>query len=1400
MATTFKHNSFIYLCLLLALRLTPQEYHVNVEHFSVDEGLSHREVHDVFQDSRGLIWISTRYGLNRFDGHRFTWFTKEKHGLSSNQIQQVVEDAQGWLWVFSSLEGSDDVFDFIDLLNVRTLELMPWSVRQAPFSPAEIVACIASPERMLFIGTKDGACWKLDSTGAFAEIPLPEVQNFTPKYCSSDGFLWGAEYQPKAFNLLKISTSGKVLQKHIHRMDGDIAIAGEDEEGQLWYQLMTIQNQSTVFYIEPDGRQEKYDLTQTPFGDISQKLDYGQWFYLHPDNHSIWCTVENLFSIAPPNDGRVISLTEKHNGLSFSPTLFFARDGICWVGTIDGVYAIRFEPSRFRNFLSVPYQEADLLGRIECRGIAKGLDGNLYVNSYAGTFQLAPGGQTLNKNYLARSDADKWASMAMYNDPAGDVWFGWLRPAERDAQSGTLTFYQLPAGKETMSIWSIFRQPSGRMWFAGLNGDFAYLEPGADTLQFFNNYGSFEELKRANILAMQQRPDGKVWLATNTGLYLFDPVQQKILERYWTGGEDQFYLPHDNIHHLYQDGDSLLWLATGGGGLIQLTVGSTQLAEGKSQSPNSLRESSISQISQFLKSNGLSSNVLHAVYPDEFGNLWLSSEYGIIQFNKASKLSRTFLPGDGLPHYEFNRISHYQAADGQLYFGGLNGVTTFHPRDFQDFAAVNDAPLVLLDLEQFDGQQNKMVNKLPGFVEHPEIVLRPGDRVVNLEFALLDYHAAERIRYAYRVEGVDEKWTYLRENHINLSGLPYGDFVLKIKGQAATGVFSSQQLVIPLRVLKPFYLKNWFLLFAALFLLLAGPVFYIIRTRQLKSQKHQLETEVQQRTETIREQNVQLEAQAVELRHLDEVKSRFFANVSHELRTPLTLLLGPIGSVLKSAQLDNRNFMLLKKAQRSGKDLLHLINEILDLSKMESGRMELHEKPARLYPLLRRWFLQFESHARLQGLELVFEYDASEAMQVLLDEEKLEKVVNNFLSNAIKFTPKGGRVTLHLAAFDSSLLLTVADTGRGIHPDDVPQVFDRFYQTSRPDAPAEGGTGIGLALVNEYAQLFGGKTWVNSALGKGSTFFFEFPKKEVAAGGWELLPVEEELETVASISAVTAANEMFAGNGHPIPPYGRASVLIVEDNPELRDYLRLILEEKYQVATAENGAVALQILESGVPSADPSILQSFHPSILVSDIMMPVMDGYQLLEKLKSDDRFRHIPVVMLTARAGLRDKLKALRIGVDDYLLKPFEEEELLVRIENLLTNSRNRQTLPAGPATEKRAAPVLSQADADWLAEVEQWAQEGLKKQLLSVNWLSTQANLSERQLRRQLKKTTGLTPQQYLAELSLQEARRLLETGKYPTVAEVAYAVGYKDAAAFSRSFRNHFGKSPSAYLPA
>lgn len=572
---------------------------------------------------------------------------------------------------------------------------------------------------------------------------------------------------------------------------------------------------------------------------------------------------------------------------------------------------------------------------------------------------------------------------------------------------------------------------------------------------------------------------------------------------------------------------------------------------------------------------------------------------------------------------------------------------------------------------------------------------------------------------------------------------------------------------------------------------------------------------------TLTDQNLLIQAQSEQLKALDAAKSRFFANVSHELRTPLTLLTSPIKTLLKENQLTEKQTQLLHMAERSGQQLSQLINEILDLRKLEMGKMNLSPEPTELRTYFETYFAQFESLAAQKQIDYQLSFAIPEQAIADLDREKCRQILFNLLSNAFKFTPPGGRIEVSIKEMDDTLSIRVADNGPGIHPDDLPLLFDRYFQTTRPEKGAEGGTGIGLALCREYAHLFGGHINVESTLGKGATFTVTFP---IALNQTNQALVNGE--AISDIPVLTPDDGYSDANTHADGQLNeentlsqrsrqnRPTILLVEDNPELRAYIRLVLEEKYTVVTAENGQQAMALL-----SGDGSVVTHnsnreeffnlhssfFIPNLILSDLMMPVMDGYQLLERLKSDDATRHIPVVMLTARAEAQDKLKALRIGVDDYLTKPFDEEELLVRIENLLNNQAARRTAITPddtiPITQiVPVTPLMPAPDREWLETFEAYVQKHFAGGTLSVSSLAYEFAMSESTLLRQLKRLTGLTPLQYIQEVRLSEARKLLENRTYNSVAQVASKVGYEDASSFTRVFKQRFGKRPSELMEA
>lgn len=1344
-----KHTLPVLLALVFALPLAAQEYIAKVEHYGVEQGLSHREVNHIYQDSRGFVWIGTPNGLNRFDGYSFRLYTKEKDGLLFNDVQCISEDAEGWLWLVGPY-----YIDAICLFHPERGEVLSFEQKFGRGYPAfnnknPISNILRTDDQALWISPGSSkTLYRYHPATGLQAIPLVEIDYFNPVFSSPSKTIWGGASN---YSIVELDLQGKVLQRIEQTSlygewaiseNGILAIDMRREKGWRFrlFDLNGLQKPlnkavfsryrdpypALIFPFENEGLMVVHDHLVDPVGSVLASWEFPQ----HDRNNFLW------------------------------RAFMQDREGRIWLGDDFGFYILQIKKNRFQRYF---YQ----------KGVKPG-EGNSFRGILATPEKLYG---NLEKSSLYELDlrSGQSRSLPFVSSGWGHFALAWGNNGELLSGAPGL-FYRLRAGAERgesittgqVSAWAICQDRSGRYWI-GSDGKGLYTCPSdAKAAEPYTQYNAFDALGEAFIVHIEQTMSGSLWVCANNGFYKID-LQKGVMARYWSGGTGEYYLPADNFYHFHLDADGVFWFGTTSG----LLRTSSKTDAGGDQAP--AWDTRLGKV--FTRADGLSNDVIYAVYEDGQDRLWMSTNHGIIRFEKKTGLSKTYLTVDGITDPEFNRTAHFHAKNGAIYFGSLNGITAFRPADFYERQdSLSNRPLEITAFQQFDGKTNRLIDRTSEILHSREIILRPDDRFFNLELALLSYEEAHQIQYAWKIEGLDKDWHYQKERHLNYGGLPYGKYTLRIKAQAADGQWSGRELAITIRALRPWYLQAWFLILAAV--LAGGGIFVYIRwrSRQLIVEQKRLEGLVAKATERI-------EKQAKELRHLDEVKSRFFANVSHELRTPLSLLLGPIGSVLKRNNQDNQDFTLLKLAQMHGRQLLQLVNQILDLSKLESGKLELQESPTLLHPLLRRIVAAFESHAERKGIQFVFRYRTEKNLCLLLDALKLETILNNLLSNALKFTPEGGEIEVVADNLAHAMRIAVNDSGRGVHPDDLVKIFDRFYQSGQPDAPTEGGTGIGLALSRELIELMGGKIWAESAgLNRGSRFFIEFPLHEVL-GKTAAAPEEEPINAVdaEAVPALERLSQQEARAG---------TLLVVEDNVSLRDYLQLILSADYRILTAENGQEALHLMDTLHQARTL-------PDLIISDIMMPVMDGFQLLERLKKDPHFRPIPVVMLTARADAQDKLRALRIGVDDYLLKPFEEEELRVRIDTLLERYRERRQLPSETLHEE-IPPEHGENESAWLAELESLVSAEVQNDLLSVAWIADRMHLSERQFQRRLKQLTGLSPSAYLNEVRLQEARRLLEQGKVHSVKELAWAMSFRNEKYFAQIFRERFGKNPSELL--
>ncbi len=857
--------------------------------------------------------------------------------------------------------------------------------------------------------------------------------------------------------------------------------------------------------------------------------------------------------------------------------------------------------------------------------------------------------------------------------------------------------------------------------------------------------------------------EGILWVPTNNGLWRMDIAAGKseVL-----GLEDGF--ADFRFTAIYEDARGRLWLGTyfGGMHIYQPKTGEVAIID---------------------QGRGLSDNAIMGIIADEDGDMWVSTVYGLNIVSAEGTVLYSIYEEDGLAHEIFERFDPYRGRNGRLYFGSREGISIIAPRALKDYMKSGaTVQIYLTELSYYDKTKEEEVALRSRLQKPGPIQISPERPYLRLRFGLSSYLEPHKNRYAYILEGKDEDWHYLgAQPELNISRLPPGKYRLLAKGADFRNNWTEEPVVIDIHAREFFYNQTWFYLLAAL----PFVAFALIWARNKQLEARRLEKEVAQRTRKIREDKALIEKQARELQQLDEMKSRFFTNISHELRTPITLIRAPLENLIgkHGDSLDERIRRSLKLVLNNAGKLSGLVEELLELSSLEAKKTSLKETPTPLAPFCRRLFSAYEPGAALKDIDYRFHSTLEESANFLLDRNRLEKIINNLLSNALKFTPEKGSVRMGLRREGTALLITVEDNGRGIPPEDLPHLFERYFQTRRDDIATEGGTGIGLALSRELAQLMQGQLSVESQWGAGACFTLRLPAREAPPEA-KPAPLPEITETAArEVQPVIPA----AGNGP------KTKIMVVEDNPDMQELIHTLLADSYDCVLANNGAEAWSWLEM----ENPEIADI---ELILSDVMMPEMNGYTLLERVKAHERWQKLPAVMLTARSAEEDKLQALRMGVDDYLLKPFSPEELKARLNNLISNYRARRALLASmsPPPGKGASfdfEPATPANTAWLKEVEEAAKEALDKGLkLNTALLAEKAFLGERQFARRLKALTGLTPNGYILEVKLQKARYLLETQAFTTVSEVAHASGFSSGSYLAKVFQEHFGKKPGDYF--
>ncbi|QNF33399.1 response regulator [Adhaeribacter swui] len=840
-----------------------------------------------------------------------------------------------------------------------------------------------------------------------------------------------------------------------------------------------------------------------------------------------------------------------------------------------------------------------------------------------------------------------------------------------------------------------------------------------------------------------------VWLATNygNGLFQYDWKQQKITRQLQYQPKDSNSLSTNALNCLLLDPNDthLLWIGTQGGGLCRLNT-------------RTMRFDRIGE------KEGLPVNTINSMLPDKKGFIWLSSNQGLIRLNPKTLQMRYFTAADGIQENEFLRNNAAALPDGRLVFGGKTGMTVFDPTAIHEDSFSPPVVFTALKINNVPVEAGKPGSLLTQSINATQrLNLDYTQNFLSFDFAGLAFTKPEKLNYRHRLEGVDQDWVYTgNQNTANYTQLAPGNYVFKVQVTNTDGVWNRHTRQLQLVITPPFWATWWAYSFYAL---VVGTSLYAYGRFRNKQARERQAIALQRR-------------EAEQLKAVDEMKSRFFSNITHEFRTPLSLILSPTEQLLQNKELPPyAQHKLLSSVYRNAQQLLRLINQLLDISKLEAASMPVHVSRGNPAVFLEKIVASFRLLAEEKQIQLCLD-STSNTADYLFDADKWEKIIYNLLSNALKFTSTGQVKVVAQIQQQQWFRLQISDTGIGIAAEELAHIFDRFYQVDDACTRQYEGTGIGLALVKELTDLLGGEIAVQSVLGQGTTCEVKLPLV--------LTPNTGQTDNITPITQLPTPTlkETFAPHTEKL--LAAPLLLIVEDNTELREFIAGTLAENYRIITAEDGSQGWESTRQELPD------------VVISDVMMPKMDGYQFCRAIKTDPQTNHIAVVLLTARASHESRMEGLVGGADDYLTKPFHLDELQWRVRNLLERQEKLREFYQRQLVAPQTAQSAEVSLDPFLKKIYAFIEAHLDESAFGVEELAAEIGMSRRTLHRKLTAVLGIAANELIRQYRLNRAVEMLRAGC--SVSETAYRVGFESPAYFATVFKEFHHQSPSYFVPA
>lgn len=1319
------------------------------EHYLLQDRLARGLVFDVLQDQFGFMWFATEYGLVQYDGVKEKSFVHEPgnlHSLASNVITAIAEDRAGNLWVGTQHSG----VHFFDRSNQQFKRFQHEKDNPRSIGHNKVNEVLVTKEGAVWVTTEGGGVAVYNAKeDHFIRFEKPAIESlFTyALWEDKEEGLWLGSY----FGLSQWSPNDSLFQPVVNVLDTDttsawLKVIQADAQDQIWMGFQ----QGGIYTLQAEtGDISRIDCTPAWPSDLASNHIWD----IHIDSFGhAWVATDGALLHLALDGGKDQSFQLSSYHLSTESRylcIYPSKDGVYWVGTNDGV--IKLVPKHKLFQLLVPLKTGESIDKR--RGVttfSQHTAQQTWVGTNSGLFQYDAQKEQLHQDFLAAHPAlrqlDSLNISALYQDTRGRLWIGTIEGFNLNFglyrydihQRRLIDYSAHHLFLHSYATFSVVEDPSGDIWLGNRHA----------LVQYQAQFDNFRVIKTNTVLPNEIeinqllfRPPNSLWIGTNNAGFLIFNTLTKTLLPQSDIIVDSNQLINPRIIALMSTADSSLLLGAGGGLLLLDPI--------------------LKSVQGFDSRNGLGGNLVKSMLQDQVGDIWIASSLALSRFKPAQAQFTSFHAEDGMQLREFWDRSSFLAPSGQLYFGGDNGMLLFHPDNIQNNKYV--PPVIFTNFYLFNKEvKSDVKNKLlPAPIYRlPTIRLQHSQNVFTIHFAALSFINPEKTQYAVRMEGFEDEWQEIgHQTAATYTNLDPGIYDFQVKAANNDGRWNELGASLKIVVLPPWYLTWWALL---LYFVVGFAALLLFYRFQLNKRLAEVETR--------------------QLRQLDAIKTQLYTNITHEFRTPLTLIQGPVERALEDASFRLQKIDL-DRIRQNCKRLLKLIEQMLNLNKLEAGALKVEYQHGDIIPALKYITDSFMSYAESQGISLETEF-SDHPISMDYDRQKLFDIVSNLLSNAIKFTSSGGRVKLQVVSESTQLAIHVTDTGHGIPTTELDKVFDQFYQIrSDTHFPKQevvrSGSGIGLALSKRLAELMGGQLSVKSEFGLGSTFSLWLPIQHLHTNQQAEIPYDEYYVPIVSEAPLASDNPPATAHG--------PKILIVEDNISVAHFIAESIPSSFSVIMAHDGRKGIELAQAHIPD------------LIITDVMMPKMDGFELTTTLKEDQRTSHVPIILLTAKADLESKIAGLRKGGDAYLTKPFNRQELIVQIENLLETRRRLQShylTASGLLDGTVVSEKVSRIEHTFIKKVRQLIESQITAGSYSIDALAKDLHLSPSQLYRKMMALTGQSTSKFLRQVQIKKAVNLLRNTDL-NINEIAYQTGFNEPAYFTRVFSTEIGVSPSAY---